>query len=772
MPLHTPPILLSMLSLVACTGLFSPESPPAPQADPSQPAAQTPPSPTPAAARARETRTTPEQVSLDGTHPVETLRLNQALWGVDVPNALKGVYVAYDPVSDVVFHTAITSRWLVATRPAAGHPDFAVDLEIERLWNVAFLEIDPARRRLFWISRNTQEVRVIDLDTLEIVGRYDGVAGSQGYPVTTCALDPGTGWMWVFNRTSGALTGYPPDGGATRTLSGVDAMRMVADPAGERLYVIDVVDRSSARLLALTPSTGATEPLYALPGRKPPTSMALDSQGNLILGQRGVQSVSPSGQLRWSTPLWDDPQDVLVHGGVIAVLMAEGQGSREEAAPGQVLLLDEASGTQRAAIAVGYEAKSMTLDPKTGQLFVGNGGDGSISVVTLASGTEARRLEVSHSAEALSLDPKTGNRFVLSRLGGSAVYAWPAGSSTLTRVAQLPWPFAMAADEARRRLIVASHFRAALSLYDLDSLQPVREIPLGSPANSGDALGDFDYDAESQLAAVLFPQEGWLAVVDVAQGKVRWSTQIPGMKANQDGGPGAGFVEVGGGHVYVASPLSGEIRLYDASSGDLLRQAALPGASAAQTRPDPRAGSDDPRPEKGGKGGKSGKAGKGGKGGKADMPDERPPRDGAGGRPQGDTPPARGGGGGGAGGRSERASTPRLSEYSLDILFLDQAGKRLFLGGLILDAATLEVVQDTALERVFYADAARILGMIADKSSEVVVELDAQSLAERTRLSLQRGQGVHADSLYDPRTGQVYLADMPTAEVTVWGGFQ
>ena len=183
--------------------------------------------------------------------------------------------------------------------------------------------------------------------------------------------------------------------------------------------------------------------------------------------------------------------------------------------------------------------------------------------------------------------------------------------------------------------------------------------------------------------------------------------------------------------------------------GWLLWQRTLPAQPAPPHSPQPAAGGGHPAPGF-----------------------TRPPRDGAGGRPQGDTPPARGGGGGGAGGRSERASTPRLSEYSLDILFLDQAGKRLFLGGLILDAATLEVVQDTALERVFYADAARILGMIADKSSEVVVELDARSLAERTRLSLQRGQGVHADSLYDPRTGQVYLADMPTAEVTVWGGFQ
>ena len=54
--------------------------------------------------------------------------------------------------------------------------------------------------------------------------------------------------------------------------------------------------------------------------------------------------------------------------------------------------------------------------------FVGNGGDGSVSVVSLDDSQEPKLIDVANAAEGAVADTRTGRRFILNRLGGSEIY--------------------------------------------------------------------------------------------------------------------------------------------------------------------------------------------------------------------------------------------------------------------------------------------------------------------------------------------------------------
>ena len=43
--------------------------------------------------------------------------LNHSLWGVDIPNAVKGINVAWDPIDKQLYAAAIVNPWMMVIRP-------------------------------------------------------------------------------------------------------------------------------------------------------------------------------------------------------------------------------------------------------------------------------------------------------------------------------------------------------------------------------------------------------------------------------------------------------------------------------------------------------------------------------------------------------------------------------------------------------------------------------------------------------------------------------
>ncbi len=211
-----------------------------------------------------------------------------------------------------------------------------------------------------------------------------------------------------------------------------------------------------------------------------------------------------------------------------------------------LLLFDLATGTPRGDVTVGFEARSAAADPAGRRVFVGNGGDASVSVVDVATLAVTRTLDLGSAAEHVVVDAKTGDRFVLDRLGGSRVYRWRAGTKTVDSWEAGRWPSDLAVDPGRRRLWALGHYDATLLGWDLDAGTALPPLPLDLPENHSDTLGDLDFDPAVGLAAVVFPESGGLAVLDPAAGRVLWGRTEASLASGAKAGPGHAFVAVDG----------------------------------------------------------------------------------------------------------------------------------------------------------------------------------------------------------------------------------
>lgn len=242
-----------------------------------------------------------------------------------------------------------------------------------------------------------------------------------------------------------------------------------------------------------------------------------------------------------------------------------------------MLLFDLATGTPTADLAVGFESKSAVADVAGGRIFVGNGGDASVTVVDVAKGTVTGTLDAGSAAEHVVVDPATGDRYVLDRLGGSRVYRWAKGATGVEAWDAGRWPSDLVVDGDRRRLWALGHYDAALLGWDLATRAPLPPLPLGLPANRSDTLGDLDHDASVGLAAVVFPESGGLAVVDAAAGAVVWSRTESTLAAGAKAGPGNAFVAVDGkrDRLYVVADHGARVLAYGLRDGTAKGELAL-----------------------------------------------------------------------------------------------------------------------------------------------------------------------------------------------------
>lgn len=583
-----------------------------------------------------------------GFAPVETMQLSEALWGVDAPNLLKSIAVTWDGVGQRLYAVGIATDRLVVIDPVVGRPTGTIDLDVRNhhtalvrideqrrtLWRVdkgdgALRVVDLDRGEIVARREGTK---------LERPGE-----GGRGYPIRDAVIDPATGWLWVADLESGTLTGYSPDLRQEKVATGFVGPASV-DARADELLVVDAESRAAMRLVRYRPSTDSITTETPLPRAAGPTNANFAPDGTIVMGGRVLAALGPDGTPAWTRPLGGMTEAVVFVGDTVAVLLGdapEGGGARAggerpprpdraagdgrngggprgdrpprgERAGGErgggerpggdrpgvsldlpeaptgpekhLLLFDLATGTPKGDVTVGFEARSATADPAGGRVFVGNGGDASVSVVDVATASLAGTLDAGSAAEHVVVDAKTGDRYVLDRLGGSRVYRWRKGKKSVESWAAGRWPSDLVIDTGRRRLWALGHYDAALLGWDLEAGTPLPPLSLGLPMNQSDTIGDLDLDTAAGIAAVVFPETGGLAVVDTAAGKLMWFRAEPSLAAGSKAGPGNAFVAVDGkrDRLYVVADHGRRVLAFGLRDGAPAGELALESASFKQ----------------------------------------------------------------------------------------------------------------------------------------------------------------------------------------------
>lgn len=740
---------------------------------------------------------------LDGApNPVERLELSEAVWGVGVPNAVKGLPLIYDAKKDQIWHSAITSGWVVATDLEKGHPVQAVDLELTERWNVANLLFDAKNRHIIWVSAKGEQLRVVDIDKGELIAKTDPDSGvAQGYPTQACAID-GDGWTWVCDQDKGRVTGFDPTCSSSVEVPIGKARNVAASPNGRFVGVLSGGAQGGKAQLYSPETREITEfanfgPV-GMAERLPRKFVVLDDGGMVFVGDEVIRA-SPEGKALWRTTVDHMPKRMAIVGDSIVLTLADA-GFDKGRPGGETWILDLETGELRAQLETGYESLGIAGDAAGGRIFVAQGGDGTIAVVDTKTNKVSKELHVALSAEDIVVDPD-GDRFVLSRLGGSRIYRWDRKGS-VSELGELPWPFELAIDGAGDRLVAATHYDSAIYTYDLKKKksQPTK-IDLGIDFSTGDALGDMDFDEASGLAAVVHPESGWVVVADTKTNEVVWKKQYAEFAIPSSAGPGKGLVAIGKDRVYAV--LGGEVVLaLSLKNGEeLARQELRSGARSKQDRAgsEGKEGKAGKAPAKDGKvpkgqkadspegprkkskavekEGKSGKAPKGGKAGKAagveaagkgsKSKDARTAKEAAASDAKDKQPNTKEGKAANKGSTSKGKGNPGLNT-GLDSLVYDDVGHRVFLGGLILDADTLAPSGEAPFSKAIHTGRQIIAVQFDEDRREYVVVCDAKTLSVIDKQPLVQSGIIPGSYAYDPATKQLYAAQLDKALVNVW----
>lgn len=515
--------------------------------------------------------------------PVEVLSLPKARWGVDVPNTVKGMALGYDAKTGQVLTAGAIHPALSFTDPAVGHPTAAVPIAGPDN-PTSRLRIDEAHRHAWWIGLHREDIRVYDLDQKTLLASKDGTeVEGEIFPVKDAAVDLKTGWLWVANTSRKTVTGYSPDLKTIEVIPGLSGpVAIAASPKGDLLWIVDASGPESAQLVKYQPSVKGTSriPLPAPPdGRpaRPPKGIAVTTDGTVVLAAGGLLAVDPGGTVKWRTALPGPTEAIVAVGNDIAAAVRRpgtGEGS---------LAWVGANGNLAWTKPVGFQVTQLAADALGLRVFAMESGDGAVSVFD-SNGVLQSRLDVAEGPEGVVVDAKTGNRYILDRLGGSQIHLWKPGQATVKDWPVNRWPSELAIDPERRLLIALAHWDSGLFLWDIDQKKALTSIASGAPANSGDALGDLDYEASSGLAAVAFPEHGWIAVIDVPNGKPVWGKAVPEFKRGANDGAGLLQVAVDSKNkrLYVLNARPRMIGAYDLETGAEMGRVSLEPLSREQ----------------------------------------------------------------------------------------------------------------------------------------------------------------------------------------------
>lgn len=676
----------------------------------------------------------------------ESLNINKALWGIDVNNSVKGITVAFDDEKGLLYTYGITSTYIVITKPQDGHPFKSININVTG-HNTSNMLIDKKRRHLIWVGRKTEAIRVIDLETHAIIAQKEPNPKTKDpYPVKSVDLDQDTGTIWVANAGTPSLIGYSPDLKTRHKVHGLEYPLSVAVKNSDLIYIIDSEGpKTGTRLLSYTPSTGILKELYnysQTQGIPPPRSVHIAPDGSVLLVYRKfLTALDSSLKEKWKTPIPSVPSQIINCGSLIALIVNTGTKPESD-----VLIINGNSGQLKGTVEVGFEGHWGAFDSKNNLLFVGNAGDGSVSVIDPNVPNVIQKIDVANASEQVVVDPKTGIRYIKNRLGGSEIYPWKPNSCTIERWDGGRWPIELFIDTTTHRLYSLSFFDSAVDIWDLETGQRMNSLPLGIPGGLTDTISDMDFDENDGIAGFIFPETGYVASADLRQNNVLWAKQIEEVKAGEGKGPNNGHVAVDAAKnlLFIYIPAKNEVVSYDLMNGAELKRVQLTETQLPQ-RPDlPSSGTPPMRSKKPPKEGLPPKKGKG------KQPLDKP------------------------GKMSREFQKPKKSKksaYAINNLYVDRQEGRLFAENTVLDESTLTIIKTIpGIGHVFYTDKDRILAMtVAPSGQETLVILNPTTLESIQQYDLICTPGtIHSQQTFDPYTNKVYLTEVVNAKVTVY----
>jgi len=99
---------------------------------------------------------------------------------------------------------------------------------------------------------------------------------------------------------------------------------------------------------------------------------------------------------------------------------------------GTVSVIDEATGTVTATIAVGSGPDGVAVDPTSHTAYVANGGNGTVSVIDEATGTVTATIAVGSDPDGVAVDPTAHTAYVANFAGTVSVIDEATGAVTTT----------------------------------------------------------------------------------------------------------------------------------------------------------------------------------------------------------------------------------------------------------------------------------------------------------------------------------------------------
>jgi YVTN family beta-propeller protein len=235
-------------------------------------------------------------------------------------------------------------------------------------------------------------------------------------------------------------------------------------------------------------------------------------------------------------------------------------------------------------VRVGRDPSNMAVDPGTGDVYVTNGADDTVSVIDTATHRVTDTIAVGHEPDDITIDPTTGLVYVSN--GGGAEDAdedqWTGSVSVIdaeTRQAEdtivignRRWPSGLAVDPSTHSLFVACNADDTVAVIDTRTNEVVDTVQLG-----GSPLSVAVNPSASE--AYVIAGKG-ISVIDTRTREVTHTVQASG---------GGFAVDPATGLIFVANEGDGTVTVLDASKREPVKVITVGGFGPFYVTLDPEA---------------------------------------------------------------------------------------------------------------------------------------------------------------------------------------
>jgi DNA-binding beta-propeller fold protein YncE len=298
---------------------------------------------------------------------------------------------------------AILAATAASARPGATYTLVkSVPLGAPDRWD--YVVYDDQTHRVY--VAHGDRLAVVDARTGNLVGEVAGIAG--GTHGTAVSLATGQGFT-DDGRNGKAVAFDLPSLKVTREIAAnVDADALALDAATGKLFVVEgdpaaltVIDTRTDAPVAMIKAGEKLE--YAVADGRGSIYVAGEANGDMLKIDAGSNSIAA----RWPTPGCSSPHGIAFDARAHRAFMG--------CVNNVMMVVDTASGRTVARLPIGRGSDAVAFDPVRKRIFSSNGADGTISVYQQLSPDRYVALppiETSVSARTMSLDPKTGRLFV------------------------------------------------------------------------------------------------------------------------------------------------------------------------------------------------------------------------------------------------------------------------------------------------------------------------------------------------------------------------